>query len=338
MKTPSKNTGVAVAAVTGSLLVGLLAGEFLLRMLGVYATYNEKTNGGGYVSQFTTGQKGWLNTYLPDQQLTRSHLEFNHEIRANSIGANDREWPLEKTKPLRIACLGDSFTDGVGAPRDSSYPAQLQTMIDSSEVFNAGIAGNDPFWAYMFLKQKLIAYKPDVVLFTINSSDIFETVNRGGFERFGADGNTHFTRKAPWWEIAYAHSYLVRLVIHKVLGYNRFLIAGDWNEKAGDAFIALNDCVDKTNTFCAQNNIRCIFVLNPLLYEVEADTLDCNPVLQYARQKGYEVTDVHKYFKGHGVNAKNISVYYWPNDTHNTSMGYTLFAQAVATQVTGKQP
>lgn len=338
MKTPSNNTGLAVAAVTGSLLAGLLLGEFLLRMVGVYATYHEKTNGGGYVSQFTSGQKGWLNTYLPDQQLTRTHAEFNHHIAANSIGANDREWPLQKTKPIRIACLGDSFTDGVGAPRDSSYPAQLQAILDSAEVFNAGVAGNDPFWAYMFLKQKVIGYKPDVVLFTINSSDIFETVNRGGLERFGTDGNTHFTRKAPWWEFAYAHSYLVRLVIHKAFGYNRFLIAGDWNEKAEDAFADLNDCVDKTNTLCIQNGIRCIFVFNPLLYEIAADTLDCNPVLLHARRQGYEVADVLHFFKTHGVNARNINRYYWPIDTHNTPVGYTLFAQAVAAQVTGKQP
>jgi len=41
----------------------------------------------------------------------------------------------------RVACLGDSFVQGIGAQQDSSYPAHLARIINRS-VDNYGITGH----------------------------------------------------------------------------------------------------------------------------------------------------------------------------------------------------
>lgn len=62
----------------------------------------------------------------------------------------------ELTRPLRITCVGDSITQGVGSSNENlySYPAQLQKILgDSYQVKNAGVSGSNvtkgkgyPYW------------------------------------------------------------------------------------------------------------------------------------------------------------------------------------------------
>lgn len=320
--------------ITTSVVAGLTAGEFLLRYMGVYKSYRELVTGGDYVSPYTKQQGSWFHVYSPNAQVQINSIEFKHAVQCNQLGLDDEEWePVKKTR-TRIAILGDSFAEGTGAPRDSSYARQLQYLLDSADVMKCGVSGSDPFFSYILLKEKLATYRPDIVVMSINSSDIYETVLRGGLERFGADGKTHFSKQPPWWEPLYARSYLVRLFMHKVLGYNRFLFSPQqWQTECNRALNLLCDLTDTTAAWCRQNNSRCIFLFNPLLYEMKQDTTDCQPVVSYAQARGYEVIDLKTYMKQNGVNSNNINRYFWQQDTHNTTEGYTLFAKALKTQI-----
>jgi lysophospholipase L1-like esterase len=65
----------------------------------------------------------------------------------NGLGLRG-ELPDKKKKIILF--LGDSFTEGAGAPVDSSVPELLRKYVVSndstSDVLNAGIAGNDIFF------------------------------------------------------------------------------------------------------------------------------------------------------------------------------------------------
>jgi lysophospholipase L1-like esterase len=86
--------------------------------------------------------------------------------------------PSAYKEPVRVACIGDSITQGVGAAKGKSYPAQLQNLLGKSWVVgNFGVSGRTllkkgdfPYWkekAY----QNALAYKPDVVIIMLGTND-----------------------------------------------------------------------------------------------------------------------------------------------------------------------
>jgi lysophospholipase L1-like esterase len=81
--------------------------------------------------------------------------------------------------PLRVACVGDSITAGVGASSpDNAYPMQLQRMLgDGYKVGNFGNSGktllkhgDDPYWTTDTLQQAL-AFKPNIVTIMLGTND-----------------------------------------------------------------------------------------------------------------------------------------------------------------------
>jgi len=95
--------------------------------------------------------------------------------------------PAEPTKPvgpvnggkiLKVACIGDSITQGVGAAKGESYPAQLQEMLGAGwTVGNFGVSGrtllkkgDHPYWKEGAYK-KALEFNPDVVIIMLGTND-----------------------------------------------------------------------------------------------------------------------------------------------------------------------
>ena len=79
---------------------------------------------------------------------------------------------------IRVACVGDSITAGVGAARGESYPSQLGKMLGQSwEVRNFGVSGstllNRGDKPYQKEKAFLAAlqYQPQVVIIMLGTND-----------------------------------------------------------------------------------------------------------------------------------------------------------------------
>jgi lysophospholipase L1-like esterase len=71
---------------------------------------------------------------------------------------------------VRILCLGDSFTYGVGAERGKSYPRQLQERLDrdskcKAQVINRGVPGLNSGYIRAHFEEDLLKYRPHIVLF-----------------------------------------------------------------------------------------------------------------------------------------------------------------------------
>lgn len=70
---------------------------------------------------------------------------------------------------IKILCLGDSFTYGVGAKRENSYPMQLQRILEkkdgcSAKVINRGIPGMNTSLIRENLEENLLKFNPDIVI------------------------------------------------------------------------------------------------------------------------------------------------------------------------------
>ena len=76
---------------------------------------------------------------------------------------------------LRVACVGDSITQGVGIsePGRNGYPAQLQTMLGAKcEVKNFGVGGRTMLRkADTYDIGPALSYKPDVVIIMLGTND-----------------------------------------------------------------------------------------------------------------------------------------------------------------------
>lgn len=108
----------------------------------------------------------------PNSESVHITKDFNTHIKINSKGFRNKEFFLEKGKITRIMVFGDSFTFGHGVEENETYSAFLESMFEGEskiiEVINAGYkAAWSPDSYYLFLKNEISKYKPDIVIFGI---------------------------------------------------------------------------------------------------------------------------------------------------------------------------
>jgi hypothetical protein len=164
----------------------------------------------------------------------------------------------EKKGRKRILALGDSFTEGDGAPFDSSYVALMRGYAgDSYEIMNAGTCGCDPFNNFMNLRDRLLIFQPDVIIQSISSSDMnCDILVRGGLER----GITDYS---PWWEPLYEVNYTSR-IFFRAFGYNELLRKNSMSEAEENRVNNLTiDSFKQYSQLCQKNHILLLIVMHP---------------------------------------------------------------------------
>lgn len=79
---------------------------------------------------------------------------------------------------IKLACVGDSITQGVGAPKGKSWPDQIQAMLgDKWQVRNFGVSGSTLMNAgdKPYQKEgafvKALEFLPDVVVIILGTND-----------------------------------------------------------------------------------------------------------------------------------------------------------------------
>src|SRR5690606_15671360 len=141
--------------------------------------------------------------------------EFKYEFKTNNHGYSDIEWDTIPSRNFKIIALGDSFTEGFGAPQDSSWVAQIRKYYKNKDIYwlNCGISASDPFNNFYNLQNDIIRMHPDLVINIFTKQDFEEDVLlRGGFERF-KKGHLEY-KPAPCRELVYAYSHIYRMLFH----------------------------------------------------------------------------------------------------------------------------
>ena len=81
-------------------------------------------------------------------------------------------------EPIKVACVGDSITQGAGAKSGQSYPSQLQALLgDGYKVGNFGVSGRTllkkgdfPYWKEKKY-QDALAMEPAIVVIMLGTND-----------------------------------------------------------------------------------------------------------------------------------------------------------------------
>ncbi len=153
------------------LTCGLLLSEIFLRVLGFSFPLFYQTD----------YYRGFALTPGLDGQFQREGGSYVH---INSEGFRDREHA--RTKPantVRIAILGDSFTEAMQLPFEQTYGFLLEQKLQQcdafrgqrAEVINFGVSGYGTALELLTLRQKVWDYSPDMVLLAFTThNDVFD--------------------------------------------------------------------------------------------------------------------------------------------------------------------
>ena len=162
--------------------------------------------------------------------------------------------------------LGDSFTEGKGAPLDSVWLKQMEHILEgrlSIKTLNAGVNGSDPLFEYMLFKYKLSQYEPKLVIVAINGSDINDIITRGGFERFNDNFSLNY-KEPEWWEYFYSFSFIVRNIVHEILNMDwQFLTDDEKEQEVINAQDAIFACIKKFYEYSVQKNFKLLVIFHP---------------------------------------------------------------------------
>lgn len=149
---------------------GLLMTEALLRVIGY-----------SYPLFYTTDNvRGFALEPFAEGSYQR---EGGSYVRINSDGLRDREHT--KTKPagtFRIAVLGDSFSEAMHVPMESTYWFLLQQKLQACagpqkqiEIINFGVSGYGTAQELLTLRQKVWQYSPDMVILAFTTyNDVYD--------------------------------------------------------------------------------------------------------------------------------------------------------------------
>jgi len=330
----------AVKAVAVSVLFALVVFEGILRLLKLNRTYLEILGRSEYQSLYSPGKmNSFWHTYEPSDTTHVFRGDFSYARRFNSMGLPEREVNLNDTSTKKILCLGDSFTEGIGAGADSTWPRELERDLnwcskDSYLVYNAGVAGCDPVYSYHFLRGKLWDVNWKAVIFCVNSTDVPEVMMRGGMERFKAGNKAEFT-KGPVWEPLYASLYIVRYLVLDILKYDWTLHPVSVSKQLNEASAQkIRKVLVNAQGELNKRGIEMLVLLHPLGYEVADGKYTAYTDTLRNKLAILRPLDMLPYFlDSTGLTKKNYTQYYWPNDGHFTALGYKVMGHKVSEEL-----
>jgi hypothetical protein len=112
--------------------------------------------------------KSPLLGWVPEPNSTSYTIDALVTI--NAHGLRDREFPPQKpTGELRVLCLGDSFTFGMGVEQDDTYVEQLERRLrshytqQSIQAINAGVGGYETRRELLYLLAAGLDFEPDLI-------------------------------------------------------------------------------------------------------------------------------------------------------------------------------
>lgn len=317
-----------------SIGVSLVFVEIFMIITGTMSTSWEKNTFFFNKSSYNFENNSWYYVWYSDRVI--SNDEFCHSRKINSEGLSDKEHKIQKDEnEFRIMAIGDSFTEGDGAHKDSTWLKFLEYRLKQYplrrkiDYINAGVCGSDPLFEFVLFKERLYKYNPDLLVLSVNFSDIDDVNVRGGMERFIDDGSLRYN-ETPWWAWIYNMSHVSRLLFNTILGYNElFIREGDGKFELAENEIF--DCILNFQSFCDSKRVNLLVVFHPIKQEIIENKLSLDQV--YKRTKSnpkLNVLNMLDYFVlCEGISKDNVDPLYWTQDRHHNAKGYELFAKGV---------
>jgi lysophospholipase L1-like esterase len=265
----------------------------------------------------------------PNSKRTEKKVEFQYLHKYNEMGLRDTALFFYRNKK-NILLLGDSYTEGVGAPVDSTGPRSveyhLKEMGKNYAVINAGVSGSDIVYAFELLDTLFKQTQPKIVLYNLHYSDIDDIMFKGGDERF-----TNGTRKAFWWEYLYSFSCIYRIISNRILHLNPDATTKD---DFNFALEVIKQKVVDFNEYCSKNKAIFVLIITPgpnelyntyhfaNAFNLEPTIKELDSPVNYINTQQILTDEINR--------SNDVDKYYHRLDFHLTAYGYWLWGKIVA--------
>jgi lysophospholipase L1-like esterase len=273
---------------------------------------------------------------------TMSRPEFSFTYRLDRFGLN-HPGTCQQGGAYKILALGDSFTWGMGASADSSWPAALQKGlkakgVNNVSICNGGVPGADPaynFYSYRKIYQK--TFEPDLLIVAFNVSDISDYIIRGGNKRYQPGFETAVP--SPIWLPWYASSLIFRLYMQNIFQIDPVLLISEQKkqEVINTVFTEIFETFLDISRYQLLRNKTVVFAHTPTYHDVLEGTAFMADLVSEGKSIGLNIIDLTPYFLQQKVNSTNYRDYFWEHDTHNTGKGYEIIGAVLAEYLTVNQ-
>lgn len=258
--------------------------------------------------------------------------------RINSHGLVGREYNFFKNSgTYRILLLGDSIAAQNWSREFLEAALNSNSGLSSKykfEIWNAGVPGYDAHHYALYLKNKGVYYRPDMVMLFLCLNDFDTSVNvyyknKDGITEYTFP-NREISKRYPVDPFFMRHSYLYRFAILRIDSYlsGRKIASGvDPREEDGRYFM------QEIKAICEKNNIKLFSVVFPyfkpkdkyapyqreeyrimcrVLKDLKLDYLDLSGSIPekdlYGLRENYD-DEIHPSREGHRIIAKSIYDY-----------------------------
>ncbi|MCS6934882.1 MAG: hypothetical protein NZM35_07010 [Chitinophagales bacterium] len=317
-----------------------LLAEIALRISGVYETVSER-NGKDFFNPYLPLHTGVHYRHKVNSVVHVAQPEFEYEHCYDARGYRNEN--NTDTGAIRILAFGDSFTEGLGAPADSTWPSLLED-ISGCPVYNAGVMGSDPGYYYAAYLDIFRYWRPDIALYMLNFSDIYEVHTRGGLSRFGDDGKVHY-KPTPCMLGLYKTSHLYRAIIHGVLRYDFMLNPpGERDKNVRASLDTIAQICELMNRACRSRGAAFIVFIHPVPQEyfkrldTRTDFSRVDELCDMLAVKNVQCVSLRRAMENilqTADNWKNIS---WEIDGHFNSKGNRVIAQILSQHIKACKP
>lgn len=273
---------------------------------------------------------------------------FAVEVRLNSLGFRDVEFPPKRAGVQRIVVVGDSFTYGHGLPEADSYPRRLEALLRAQrpdppvEVLDAAAGGDDLATIAPVAAFALEQLAPDVLVYgyflndplrpTAAYGDGIEPMldaawlrrEREGF-RFSLGGRPH------------AGLRLVELARGVLEGRRLTRATLEWYRKIHQpqSWAPSGRAIEAMAQDARERGARFVLLVLPVIWELDGDypLADVHArIVDYARAHGIEVLDALPVLRGHA----DAELMLHPRDRHPNPTYARLVAEALAGRLGGR--
>jgi len=163
------------ALISACLTVVILSAVLHLFVKSFRAPFNHWENTiGMWVPENTIG---WINKKNFTGYCLGNILVKTDEYGFRFNGSLHRR---KKEDKKRVFFLGDSVTWGVGVNQEDSFSGYVTTLLDKPttknvEIFNGGVVGYSTFQEYLYLKNYISGFDPDIVVINLCYNDFLPT-------------------------------------------------------------------------------------------------------------------------------------------------------------------
>jgi alginate O-acetyltransferase complex protein AlgI len=236
-------------------------------------------------------------------------------VRTNSLGMSDKEYTIaHPPRCFRIALLGASHEMALGVDPAETFHALVEDRLnlecrnaeyDSYEILNFAVAGYFSIPHVWVMKERVLPFRPDAVLYTAHARDASRVV--------------YWLVAAHRDGIKFEEPYLQDLC--RQLGIDEktpeALVRKRLNPHAEEL---LSWAYRRIVAICRESGIPCYFVLLPML---DANQDDLN--MRIAKDAGFVILDALDAYQGQSIAA--LRTVQW--DGHPNVRGHQLLARKV---------